>query len=953
VLTITASTSNSTTASACDSYTWSVNGQTYTASGTYTDVVGCHTETLVLTITASTSNSTTAAACDSYTWSVNGQTYTASGTYTDVVGCHTETLVLTITASTSNSTTASACDSYTWSVNGQTYTASGTYTDVVGCHTETLVLTITASTSNSTTASACDSYTWSVNGQTYTASGTYTDVVGCHTETLVLTITASTTNSTTAAACDSYTWSVNGQTYTASGTYTDVVGCHTETLVLTITASTSNSTTASACDSYTWSVNGQTYTASGTYTDVVGCHTETLVLTITASTSNSTTASACDSYTWSVNGQTYTASGTYTDVVGCHTETLVLTITASTSNSTTASACDSYTWSVNGQTYTASGTYTDVVGCHTETLVLTIVSATTNSVTVSACDTYFWTVNGQTYTSSGTYTDVLGCHTEELILTIMSSPPATSIQTIVAPITACVGSSQVVSVNVSPGATSYTWSVPPGTLINGLASPVSTPDTFCTVTFGALQPGASGYNICVYASNACGFTNTKCFWVRGGLNTPIFTAGSLIACPNTTGNPYSIEPIDGAATYTWTASNGATVVGNSNSVTVNFPNAYTSGTICVFATTSCGTNSASRCLTLTGGPGVPSPISGLAKACPGSTESYSIAPVNGAVSYNWAVTGGATVVGSGTSASVTFPANFVSGSLTVAAVGSCGSPGPVRTLSLGTGKLPTPQNIGGDPTAGVCGQTYQYSIPSLTGATSGYQWTIPAGVTVLGPSNLNGIILQFPANFVSGVLKVGGLNACGLGYERSVNVYGNPSTPVAISGSTGVCAGSTEVYTWAAVPGATSYQCIVPLGATLLSGTPTVNTNMVVLWGAGAGTLGVKAVNACGVSGTRTLPVSITCRIAETIAESNLVSATLFPNPAHGKFQLKYTVNQEETFILRVMDQTGRVVREVSASSVTGENVIPIELNELAAGMYLVLLESASTGINKFPLMVQ
>ena len=75
----------------------------------------------------STSNTTTASACDSYTWSVNGQSYTTSGTYTSVTGCHTETLVLTITPSTNNTTTASACDSYTWSVNGQSYTTSGTY----------------------------------------------------------------------------------------------------------------------------------------------------------------------------------------------------------------------------------------------------------------------------------------------------------------------------------------------------------------------------------------------------------------------------------------------------------------------------------------------------------------------------------------------------------------------------------------------------------------------------------------------------------------------------------------------------------------------------------------------------------------------------------------------------------------------------------------------------------
>jgi hypothetical protein len=63
----------------------------------YSVVTGCHTENLDLTITTSTSNTTTASACDSYVWAVNGTTYTASGMYTVVTGCHTENLDLTIT----------------------------------------------------------------------------------------------------------------------------------------------------------------------------------------------------------------------------------------------------------------------------------------------------------------------------------------------------------------------------------------------------------------------------------------------------------------------------------------------------------------------------------------------------------------------------------------------------------------------------------------------------------------------------------------------------------------------------------------------------------------------------------------------------------------------------------------------------------------------------------------
>ncbi len=69
---------------------------TYTVS--VTDINGCSaTSSITITITPSTTNTTTISACDSYTWGVNGTTYTTSGTYNSVSGCHTEILVLTIT----------------------------------------------------------------------------------------------------------------------------------------------------------------------------------------------------------------------------------------------------------------------------------------------------------------------------------------------------------------------------------------------------------------------------------------------------------------------------------------------------------------------------------------------------------------------------------------------------------------------------------------------------------------------------------------------------------------------------------------------------------------------------------------------------------------------------------------------------------------------------------------
>ena len=180
------------TASECSSYTWSTNGQTYTQSGIYTEVLTNQagldsTVTLDLSINQPNTGSETISSCDSYTWNTNGQTYTQSGQYNEVLtnqaGCDsTITLDLTITQPTFGSEIVTACDSYTWSADGQTYNQSGQHTAVLtnsaGCDsTITLDLNITNSNSSTETVSACDSYIWSTNGQTYSQSGQYTEVL--------------------------------------------------------------------------------------------------------------------------------------------------------------------------------------------------------------------------------------------------------------------------------------------------------------------------------------------------------------------------------------------------------------------------------------------------------------------------------------------------------------------------------------------------------------------------------------------------------------------------------------------------------------------------------------------------------------------------------------------------------------------------------------------------------
>lgn len=154
---------------ACDEYSWLYNGWSYTNSISATspsaprvtltgaNSYGCDTTIVLnLTINHSTSGVFAHTACESYLWPMNSQTYYATPTVAPSVpagqnaaGCDsTVTLQLTVNHSTSSNDVHTACGSYTWPLNGQTYTSSTsvpqvTITNRSGCDsTITLRLTI-------------------------------------------------------------------------------------------------------------------------------------------------------------------------------------------------------------------------------------------------------------------------------------------------------------------------------------------------------------------------------------------------------------------------------------------------------------------------------------------------------------------------------------------------------------------------------------------------------------------------------------------------------------------------------------------------------------------------------------------------------------------------------------------------------------------------------------------
>jgi len=315
-------------------------------------------------------------ACESYVWQINGNSYTCleSGQYVD----GTDTLILTILHGMHDTASITVCGQYMW--HGQEYIATGSYTyDFVnddGCaSTETLHLTITPPRQSDTTVSACDHFTWWRNGATYSETGDYvceyTDDDGCTgTDTLHLTIGQSVMLHSSLSVCDSFAW--HGSIYYRSDTLRYViggtVGCDTvEEVALTVVPTPSSTLVASACDSYSWYEHTDITTSTDTLTHRFphpsGCDSVVhLRLTVYYSdTTASVTASSCGSYDW--NGLSYTSSGDYqyhtSTIHHCDSViTLHLTIYEEYTSHLYDTICAGETYLFNGVSYDETGDYT-------------------------------------------------------------------------------------------------------------------------------------------------------------------------------------------------------------------------------------------------------------------------------------------------------------------------------------------------------------------------------------------------------------------------------------------------------------------------------------------------------------------------------------------------------------------------------------------------------------------
>ncbi len=152
------------------------------------------------------------------------------------------------------------------------------------------------------------------------------------------------------------------------------------------------------------------------------------------------------------------------------------------------------------------------------------------------------------------------------------------------------------------------------------------------------------------------------------------------------------------------------------------------------------------------------------------------------------------------------------------------------------------------------GSSQTYSVTAVPGAT-GYTWTLPPGWT--GSSTSNSISVTTGSS--GGNISVTANNSCGSSALRSlaVTITGLPGTPGTVSGPISICPSTTNIYSIAAVSGATSYTWTLP---SVWSGSSTT-TSISATSNNNGGTISVKANNSCGSGSLQTLAVSVSSAI--------------------------------------------------------------------------------------------
>lgn len=517
--------------------------------------------------------------------------------------------------------------------------------------------------------------------------------------------------------------------------------------------------------------------------------------------------------------------------------------------------------------------------------VQSICSGSSTNIALSASlsgTTYSWTVlqNGVTGASAGTGNSI----TQTLNTT--GSTPGTAIYTITPTFNGCQGTIIRDTVTVSPSVTPSFAGITP--ICSGATAPTLSTSSTNGIT-GIWSPA-------VVSNTATGtytFTPTA-----GQCAVPVTTTVTVNPIPAVTITPATQTICSGAATnlaltssvggsqFGWTvAQTGATgaAAGNGTAITQSLTTtALAAGNVIytiIPSANGCSGNAATATVTVNPVPAATATPT-TQTICSATVTSVALTANVAGTTYAWTVaqsgvTGGTAASGTNIAQTLT-NAGTTSASATYSVIPTAGGC-PGATIPVTITVNPTPVVTATPVSQTLCsGGVTSVNLASATAGTT-YSWTVSqSGITGATAGNGNTIAQTLtttaPVTGTATYTVTPTANTC-VGVTKTViiTVDAIPAAPGTITGADAPCAGSTQIYSVAAVSGAGSYIWTLPPGWT---GSSAANTITVTV-GTSNGTIKVKSSNNCGTSAESTKTVVTTPVLAAAISISNDAPALL------------------------------------------------------------------------------
>jgi hypothetical protein len=354
--------------------------------------------------------------------------------------------------------------------------------------------------------------------------------------------------------------------------------------------------------------------------------------------------------------------------------------------------------------------------------------------------------------------------------------------------------------------------------------------------------------------NSAGTTNGNdmTFTTLGAVSPAGTITGPTSVCKGASGVTYTVPSITGATGYVWSLPTGGTITAgaNTNTITVSFSLAATSGNVTVYGTNTCmNGSSSSLAVTLNVLP-VPT-ITGPASACVNSTGNV-YTTETGMTAYTWTISAGGVITAGSTTNTITVTWN-IAGAQTVSVNytngnGCIASSATIKNVTINPLPVPTITGL-----ATVCAGTTGVTYTTETGMT-GYTWSVSAGGTITAGSGTSTITVTWTtAGSKTVSVNYTNTNGCTGASPTVKTVTVNPLPVPTISGPNSVCSGVNVTYTTES--GMTNYTWILSAGGVNTGGMGT--NSITVVWNA-TGTVSVNYTNSNGCTASTATVYNVT-----------------------------------------------------------------------------------------------